>query len=103
MSMMVSKPRGEVLRTPGMKRSLSVGQSMLDIVTCPNCNRRLQVQDDVMGKQVQCPSCETTFTAGETRPRPQPAPVPQGTRRICADTNRDGRCDDGGPLIRRTP
>lgn len=39
-----------------------------------------------------------------------PVPVPQTTpptgsttRRVCVDANRDGRCDDGGPLVRVTP
>lgn len=37
----------------------------------------------------------------QTIPRRTPLPVDQGTtRRVCADANRDGRCDDGGPLIR---
>jgi hypothetical protein len=41
--------------------------------------------------------------SGQVNPRGLPQPVQQGTtRRVCVDANRDGRCDDGGPLI-RTP
>jgi hypothetical protein len=30
---------------------------------CPACGRRLQLPEEVLGKQVQCPSCRSTFLA----------------------------------------
>ena len=39
-------------------------------VDCPSCSRKLRVPDELLAKQVKCPSCGTTFTAsavaGET-------------------------------------
>jgi hypothetical protein len=50
-----------------------------------------------------CDRSQSTQTNSRVIPQPLPQPVPQGTtRRVCVDANRDGRCDDGGPLIRRT-
>jgi hypothetical protein len=33
------------------------------IVTCPACQRQLQVPEDFFGKNVQCPECKGTFLA----------------------------------------
>jgi predicted Zn finger-like uncharacterized protein len=52
-------------------------------VDCPSCNRKLRVPDDLLGKNVKCPTCGTTFAAGtspaappvEEEERPAPAPV----------------------------
>jgi predicted Zn finger-like uncharacterized protein len=35
---------------------------MPKIVQCPNCQRRLRVPDDLLGKQVKCPACDTLLT-----------------------------------------
>ncbi len=35
------------------------------LIQCPSCERRLRVPDNLLGKQVKCPSCQTTFTAAE--------------------------------------
>ena len=32
-------------------------------VSCPSCSRQLMVPDELQGKSVRCPSCETVFTA----------------------------------------
>lgn len=32
-------------------------------IACPSCARELRVPDGLIGKQVRCPSCQTTFTA----------------------------------------
>jgi hypothetical protein len=45
---------------------------MADIVQCPQCQRQLRVPPDLVGQQVKCPSCSTTFIAGETGPAPPP-------------------------------
>jgi len=31
---------------------------------CPSCGRELRVPDNLIGKRVKCPSCQTEFTAG---------------------------------------
>ena len=46
---------------------------MPDIVQCPFCPRRLQVPAELLGQQVQCPSCGQTFTAGAAPPLLPPA------------------------------
>lgn len=48
---------------------------MPDIVQCPFCPRKLQVPVEVLGQQVQCPSCGQTFTAGASVPPPSLAPA----------------------------
>jgi predicted Zn finger-like uncharacterized protein len=35
-------------------------------IHCPSCQKQLRVPDDLLGKLVRCPSCKTTFTAGES-------------------------------------
>src|SRR5262245_7448049 len=32
---------------------------------CPSCTRPMRVPDDLLGKKVKCPSCDTVFTAQE--------------------------------------
>src|SRR5262249_3006934 len=45
-------------------------------------NRKVRVPDDLLGKKVKCPTCGTTFTAGESAGPPpveeeeRPAPAP---------------------------
>jgi tetratricopeptide (TPR) repeat protein len=49
---------------------------MNEIVTCPECRRRLKLPAEYVGKSVTCPECSTTFTAGlgqATPPAPDPA------------------------------
>jgi hypothetical protein len=50
---------------------------MPDIVQCPYCPRKLQVPVEVLGQQVQCPSCGQTFTAGASAPPRPLAPALQ--------------------------
>ncbi|HEY7312518.1 MAG TPA: hypothetical protein VH643_24350 [Gemmataceae bacterium] len=33
------------------------------IITCPDCERKLRVPDDLLGKKVRCPSCSVMFKA----------------------------------------
>jgi predicted Zn finger-like uncharacterized protein len=47
------------------------------IIDCPSCQRKLRVPDDLLGLKVKCPSCATTFTAGETASAPPPPPPPE--------------------------
>jgi predicted Zn finger-like uncharacterized protein len=46
------------------------------IVACPTCNGKLRVADDLIGRKVRCPACNSTFEAAESAPVPAPAPVP---------------------------
>src|SRR5437870_5260016 len=32
-------------------------------ISCPSCRRQLRVPDDLLGKTVRCPGCQSTFTA----------------------------------------
>jgi predicted Zn finger-like uncharacterized protein len=36
---------------------------MPEIVSCPDCDRKLRVPDNLLGKKVKCPQCGTMFTA----------------------------------------
>jgi predicted Zn finger-like uncharacterized protein len=50
---------------------------MPEIVQCPECQRKLKVPDNLLGKNVKCPTCGATFTAaGEAAPEPAAAPAP---------------------------
>jgi predicted Zn finger-like uncharacterized protein len=41
-------------------------------INCPSCNRALRVPDELLGKNVKCPTCGTTFTASAEGPAPAP-------------------------------
>ena len=47
---------------------------MANVINCPNCSRALRVPDDLLGQSVQCPSCQTTFTASLPAAPERPAP-----------------------------
>jgi hypothetical protein len=34
-----------------------------EIITCPQCQRKLRMDESVLGQTVQCPSCQNTFIA----------------------------------------
>src|SRR5438046_2526064 len=36
---------------------------MPEVTTCPKCDKKLKVPDNLIGKKVRCPGCEDTFTA----------------------------------------
>ena len=51
---------------------------MAIVVNCPNCGRNLRVPDDLLGKDVKCPACESVFTAAATSSSPgEAAAVPE--------------------------
>lgn len=55
------------------------GGASVEIAPCPGCQARLTVSVGDLGQNVQCPTCQTTFTAarpGAAPPAP-PAPSPQ--------------------------
>jgi predicted Zn finger-like uncharacterized protein len=39
---------------------------MPEFINCPQCERKLRVPDDLLGRSVKCPTCGTTFTAPAT-------------------------------------
>lgn len=41
-------------------------------VSCPECDRALQVPDDADGKTVRCPACQATFPAAPPKAPPPP-------------------------------
>lgn len=50
---------------------------MAEIISCPSCQRKLQVPQEYFGRTVQCPECKQMFAAGPARPAaPQPASPP---------------------------
>jgi hypothetical protein len=36
---------------------------MTEVLTCPSCQRKLQVPENLLGQDVQCPTCGATFLA----------------------------------------
>ncbi len=83
---------------------------MPEVTQCPQCQRKLNVQEAQLGQTVQCPVCGTFFTAAvvtvqraPTPPREEPAPPPPppGPRydeppRPRYDDRRPGYPDDYG-------
>jgi hypothetical protein len=47
-----------------------------EIITCPQCQRKLRLDETVLGETVQCPSCQNTFVA-EKPALPAPPPPPR--------------------------
>jgi predicted Zn finger-like uncharacterized protein len=38
-------------------------------VDCPNCGRKLRIEDDLVGKKVRCPDCKTIFLGDPNGPK----------------------------------
>src|SRR6266542_4416996 len=36
---------------------------MAHLIACPECDKPLQAPEELLGKEVQCPECQHTFTA----------------------------------------
>jgi tetratricopeptide (TPR) repeat protein len=65
---------------------------MLEIISCPTCQRRLRLPAEHIGQTVQCPACQTTFlwqqrspdapllAAVVTSPDEEQPPAPRGSR-----------------------
>jgi hypothetical protein len=51
---------------------------MPELVSCPGCERKLRLPDDLLGKEVKCPTCGTQFLAkvGEAAPSSEGEPSP---------------------------
>jgi predicted Zn finger-like uncharacterized protein len=75
---------------------------MPQIITCPDCERKLRVPDNLLGKKVRCPSCSVLFKAaagdiGAEDPTEEPDAEPSVRRRPAV---RDERYADS-PRSRR--
>jgi hypothetical protein len=44
---------------------------MPEIINCPSCQRKLQVPEQLLGQDVQCPTCGATLAAAVGGPAPQ--------------------------------
>lgn len=53
-------------------------------INCPSCNRALRVPDELLGKNVKCPTCGTTFTASAEPSPPDEEPAPRSSARAPA-------------------
>ena len=80
---------------------------MAEVTSCPQCQRKLRVPDELLGKKVKCPGCGLTFTAMADSPgAPPPSPGTIGTepsrrampspppRKIRRDEEEDDEVDD---------
>jgi hypothetical protein len=76
-------------------------------ILCSQCDQKLNVPEDMLGKKVRCPSCKAAFIADtkEPDPPPRPEPVEQRTRRARADAEpadeREPESDRPGRSARR--
>jgi predicted Zn finger-like uncharacterized protein len=73
---------------------------MPEIVTCPQCDRSLRVPDELMGKQVKCPTCGTTFAAGGGG---APGGAPPGPRLPAEPPRAPADAFEEEPSSRRAP
>lgn len=94
---------------------------MSHLLACPECDKHLQVPEELIGKKVQCPECKHTFTAalperdeenGQTRTFTPEAKTKKkvtgmretgrrSSRRADDDNDDDDRDDDDfGPVSR---
>jgi len=55
------------------------------VIACPQCGQQMSVDQSLVGRQVQCPSCRTTVTVGAPAGQgPPPAYAPVRLRRMPA-------------------
>ncbi len=85
---------------------------MAEIISCPSCQRKLQIPENLLGQDVQCPTCGAAFAARSDQAAPvvqpqQPAappvppPAPQPQRWGPESTPPPGRGDYPPPGPRR--
>jgi len=71
------------------------------VTQCPNCERKLRVPDDFLGKRVRCPACKEVFTpsAGEEASSPSAEPAPRTPRKLVRPI--PAEYEDEPPRVRR--
>jgi predicted Zn finger-like uncharacterized protein len=77
-----------------------------ELVSCPECHRKLRVPGDLVGKLVKCPTCGQTFTANPETQAPPPLPPepeekPTRTSKVSRDDKDDEEDDDDRSRRRR--
>jgi predicted Zn finger-like uncharacterized protein len=67
-----------------------------ELVSCPDCQRKLRVPDELVGKLVKCPTCGQTFTADPATQAPPPDPPSNRTDKVTRTSKvaRDREEDD---------
>jgi predicted Zn finger-like uncharacterized protein len=69
---------------------------MPTLTSCPSCSKQLKVPDELIGRQVKCPACATTFTAtAGTAPAEAPLPAPTAPRPEFSPSAPDREFDPG--------
>ena len=63
-------------------------------VVCPNCSRKLRIEDDFVGKKVRCPDCKTVFVA-EPPEAPEEAGITTSKRDKPAAPKKSGSGESG--------
>lgn len=74
---------------------------MPSMVRCPACNRKLRVPDDMLGRDVRCPSCSAQFVAALEPEEEDRLTEADGPRRRAARQEDDLDDDRGGDPRRR--
>jgi len=65
------------------------------IVSCPNCNRKLRVPDELLGRRIKCPGCASTFAAaGDQSPSRKPPSEEDSLKSASPEPNRRSAAKD---------
>ena len=74
---------------------------MPTIVDCPSCNRKLRVPDDLLGRNVKCPTCSTTFQASVSPSSVMTPPAPPAPPAKPQAVAEPPAFSDGPPLAQK--
>ncbi len=76
---------------------------MAHLITCPECDKHLQVPEDLVGRQVQCPECQHRFIAAVAQEQePSKAKTPNETDEPAAWDKRSTRAGVSKKTSRRS-
>jgi predicted Zn finger-like uncharacterized protein len=73
-----------------------------ELVSCPECRKKLRVPEDLIGQEVKCPTCGHTFTADLERVAPKPPAPDDVPARTSPVTRRGGDEDQPRRASRRS-
>jgi predicted Zn finger-like uncharacterized protein len=82
---------------------------MPHVTECPQCQRKLRVPDELLGKKVRCPSCGTSFAAGTSEQALPTAPLqeedasPPARRKSAPSPAEEYGVEEEAPQRRRRP